>query len=306
MKTLLICPDKRESVAALAEEAPLSNLSILGKPLIEHWLDCVSLAGAKEVLVLATDRSDQVKALVGNGSRWGLRVTVQSEVRELTPAEARKKYRSKDEAWLREPWDAISINHLPGLSEFPLFTNYAIWFAVVQAFLPSAATPLRIGVREIKPGVWVSLRANIAPDVRLIAPCWIGDNVCVREGAVIGPRTVLDNMSFVERGAEISDSYVAPATLVGEFLELRNSIALGSTLIDWKSNSLVKVPEEFLLCSLTRPGELLPLPQIARRASLALTNWASRGARLAEQVSRVLLLRPLKADPFTNNETPAA
>lgn len=304
MKTLLICPDKRESVEALAEAAPLSNLSILGKPLIEHWLDCVSMAGAKDVLVLATDRAAQVRALVGNGARWGMRVTVQSEIRELQAEEARKKFRGKDEQWLPGPWDCIAMNHLPGLPEFPLFTNYALWFAVVQAFLPRAATPIRIGVREIKPGVWVGHRSCIAPDAKLIAPCWIGDNVRVCEGTVIGPRTVLDNMSYVERGAEVSESYVGPATLVGEFLELKNSIALGSTLIDWKANSLVKVPEEFLLCSLMQPNELVPLPKIARDASQTFSKWASRSARLAEQVSRTLLMRPLKA--FTNNETPAA
>ena len=306
MKTLLICPDKRESVAALAEDAPLSNLSILGKTLVEHWLDYVSMAGAKEVIILATDRAAQTRALVGNGSRWGLRITVQSEIRELTPEEARKKYRGKNELWLREPWDAVAMNHLPGLVEFPLFANYPIWFAVVQAFLPRAATPNRIGAHEIKPGVWVGLRSCIAPDAKLIAPCWIGDNVSVRAGAVIGPRTVLDNMSFVERGAEISESYVAPATLVGEFLELRHSIALGSTLIDWKANSLVKVPEAFLLCSLAQPADLLPVPEFAKRASLAISSWKLYGMRLAEQFRRVLLLRPLKENPFTNNETPAA
>jgi hypothetical protein len=306
MKALLICPDKRESVAALAEEAPLSNLSILGKPLVEHWLDYVSMAGAKEVLILATDRAGKVKALVGNGSRWGLRVTVQSEIRELSPEEARKKYRGKEETWLRAPWDAIAMNHLPGLPEFPLFANYSIWFAVVQAFLPSAATPNRIGLREMKPGVWVGHHSRVAPDARLIAPCWIGDNVCVRDGATIGPRTVLDNMSFVERGAEISESYVGPATLVGEFLELRHSIALGSTLIDWKANSLLKVPEAFLLCSLVQPANLLVVPEFAKRASLVISNWTSRGARLAEQFSRALWSRPLKDNPFTNNETPAA
>src|SRR6266403_2085093 len=47
--------------------------------------------GALQVLVLATDRVDQVRARIGDGARWGLRVAVITETRELTPAEARSK-----------------------------------------------------------------------------------------------------------------------------------------------------------------------------------------------------------------------
>ena len=67
MKALLICPAARENVAALAETAPLSNLPAFGRSLIECWLGHLSVLGAREIFVLATDRPEQVRALIGDG-----------------------------------------------------------------------------------------------------------------------------------------------------------------------------------------------------------------------------------------------
>src|SRR5262245_3555510 len=101
MKAILICPGERTAVGALAEATPVSNINVLGKPLIGYWLEHLAARGAKEVAVLATDRPEQTRALVGNGARWGLRVKVIPEIRELSLAEARRKYRGKDDTkWL--------------------------------------------------------------------------------------------------------------------------------------------------------------------------------------------------------------
>ena len=115
---------------------PLSNLTILGKALIEYWLEHLVTLGAREVHLLASDRPEQVRRLVGNGERWGLQVTVHPELRELTPAEARAKYRTAtDPACTSAPHDITLVDHLPALPEFPLFTSYAAWFAALATWL---------------------------------------------------------------------------------------------------------------------------------------------------------------------------
>jgi NDP-sugar pyrophosphorylase family protein len=255
MKALLICPDRRPAVAALAESAPLSNVPMLGQSLLEYWLAHLATLGAKEVLVLAADRPDRVLAGVGDGTRWGLRVRVQPENRELTLDEARAKHQATEPAaWLPAPNDVTLLDHLPLLPQLPLITSYADWFVAAQAFLPHAVTPDRIGVRELKPGVWIGLHAHVAPGAKLLAPCWIGERAWIEDGAVIGPNAVLETEVFIARGAEVSQSQIGPKTFVGHFTEIRNSIALGSTLINWERDSCLKVPDEFLLCSLERPS----------------------------------------------------
>src|SRR6267143_3194590 len=220
MKALLICPSDRSGVSHLAEAVPLSNVPILGKSLLEYWLDHLTGLGAKEVLILSADRPHLVRSLVAGGARWGLKVKVIPERWELTVTEARTKYvQDVSATWLSEPNDTILMDHLPGLRQHPLFNDYAGWFEAVHAWMWRAGTPDRIGVRQVSPGIWVGLRSRISPKAKLQAPCWIGRNVWVADDAVIGPSAILDDKVFVEEHAEISHSVIGPETFVGQFTD---------------------------------------------------------------------------------------
>jgi NDP-sugar pyrophosphorylase family protein len=302
MKVLLICPGDREPLAALAEPAPLSNIPLFGKSLVEHWIEHSITLGAKEIHVLACDRPQEVAALAGTGARWGVQVTVHSEIRELTPADARKKYRNKTDPWLPEPHDVVVMDHLPAHPNLPLLTSFADWFMAAVAMLPSTATPDRIGLREIQPGVWVGLHTQIAPDAELRAPCWIGEHVRVGEGAIIGPMAIVENATFIEPSAEIAHSYVGPETLVGKCTEIHHSLAWGNTLIDWKSNSHVKVTDAFLLCSLAKNRATAAAEHRAGRISAALSILLPHAR---EQFSR-FEAPLLKHDGLSDHGNPAS
>jgi NDP-sugar pyrophosphorylase family protein len=266
MKVALICPSQRPGVELLAETMPLSNVPLLGESLLEYWLTYLAANSVKEVLVLADDRPEQVQDLVGNGARWGLNVQVNEESRELTAAQALLKYEKELAACSSEAPDPTNpdfvfpehriavMDHFPGLPDLPVFTNYAQCFAAMQAWIPRARTPDRVGLREFSPGVWVGLHTRISPDADLRPPCWIGKNVSLAARTVIGPGTIIEDGSFVEAGATIVNSFVAPNTFVGELAGLTDSIALGSTLVNWKTNSVIKVPDPFLLCYLRAPN----------------------------------------------------
>ena len=301
MNALVICPAERPGVAALAEREPLVNVPILGKALIEYWLEHLAKLGAKQILVLATDRPEQVSARIGDGARWGLRVTVISEPRELSPAEARAKYctpelvgddmgsltpseNNKAESpcllsnnipnpprWLPEPSDTILLDHLPGLPQQTLFDSFASWFAALRNWMLHLPTTDRIGLHEAQPGVWLGLRTRVSPLARLHPPCWLGDSVYVGPKATIGPCAILEDRAFVEEGSEISYTAIAPDTFVGKLTALKQSLAWGRTLIDWRDGSRVDVPDPFLLCSLRQPRPAAPEAHALRRLA---GRWA--------------------------------
>ena len=70
---VLICPGERPAVHALAQSAPLALVPILGKTLLEHWLDHLADGGVRHVCLLASDRPKQVRAWLGDGLRWELK-----------------------------------------------------------------------------------------------------------------------------------------------------------------------------------------------------------------------------------------
>src|SRR6185503_9686007 len=88
------------------------------------------------------------------------------------------------------------------------------------------------------------------PTARLNAPCWIGEHALIGPGANIGPGAILEDRVIVEAGARVSGSLVGPETFVGELISVQNSLAHGSTLVNWMTDSCLRVPDAFFLCSL--------------------------------------------------------
>jgi len=246
MKVLLICPHERVGVALLAERQPLALLPVCGRALIEYWLEHLATNGARQVTVLSSDRPDRVRAVVGDGRKWGLMVEVLPQSSELSVEEARAKFKASSDERLCSAEDIVVVDRLPGETTSAL-DSYAAWQNEVQQFSKRANGPTRIGLREAQPGVWLGLRTHIHPKATLHAPCWVGDDVRIGPGAVVGPNAVVENRCFVEAGAEMRDSIVAPETFVGAFTEVTHSIACGNLLINWQRNSHVNVPDLFVL-----------------------------------------------------------
>jgi anti-anti-sigma factor len=247
MKALLICPDCRPAVALLAEKVPLAVAPLLGRCLAEYWIEHLAGLGATEIAVAASDRVADIEEKVGDGTRWGLSISVTEEDGELSPEEALERCRCSSEA---PPDLVVRMDHLPGLPGFPLLESYAAWFAGLLAWMPKAQAIDRIGQCEIQPGVWVGLRAHIDPSARLLAPCWIGNYVSVSRDAVIGPGAILEDGAVVGAGAVVAHSVVGPATFVGAQTRVEGSLAHRDTLIGWALGSCLRVPDAFWLCSL--------------------------------------------------------
>jgi carbonic anhydrase/acetyltransferase-like protein (isoleucine patch superfamily) len=250
MKALLICPHERPGVALLAEKRPLAAAPVCGRPFIEYWLEYLAMLGARSVVVLASDRPEEVRAIVGDGRKWGLHAEVIPETHELSIEEARAKYQSDLSVWLPVPTDALLMDRLPNQTACA-FDSYEVWFNAIQQFSRQSPSPTRIGLRELQPGVWVGLRPRISPNATLRAPCWLGDDVHIGAKAVVGPNAVVENRSLIESGAEIMDSVVAPETFVGAFTEVRDSVVIGNLLINWRNGSHLNVPDAFLLGAVT-------------------------------------------------------
>ena len=249
-KPLLICPSERPAVAELSRLGPLAAIPFLGESLLEYWLTHLALGGFKEVHILADDRPEEIKRVVGTGARWGVKVEVTCEVRELTAAQAQIKYVA--ELPKSGQNHVYVLEHFPGEPDAPLFTSYTHLFAGLTRWMPRAYTIDRVGVREVQPGIWVGRHAHVSPEAQLQAPCWIGQHAYVGAHCIIGPNAILEDRSFVESGAEVMNSLIGPDTFVGKLAALRRSLAVGSTLINWQTNSIIQIADAFLMCALRR------------------------------------------------------
>lgn len=292
MKALLICPADRPGVARLAETCPLAVAPLCGQSVLEYWIEAQAARGVKQLTVLAADRPDLVRRVVGDGARWGVQLELIPQSRELTAAEARAKFRAADASDWAPQDDVVVLDYLPGQPDLPLFESYAGWWNAVHAWMPRAITPARIGAREIQPGVWVGLHSQIDPRARLHAPCWIGENVFVAADARVGPNAVVEDRVIVESGARIEHSAIWPETFVGRLVAVRNSLAAGSTLLNHQTGSCLRVPDDFLLGPLDR-----------RRFERSATSLLGRCLALATLVATsplavaVMIMSLLRGEP---------
>jgi NDP-sugar pyrophosphorylase family protein len=248
MKALLICPSLREDIEVLSRRVPLAVAPMLGASLLEYWLAHLAQAGAKEVFISAEDRPDHIRSVAGSGTRWGLQVQVIPEARELDPPQALLRY--EQELGFSSTSGIAVVDHLPGRPNLPCFKSYGTWFSALQAWLPQANTPNRVGMRQRSPGIWVSSSARVSSRAELYSPCWIGDDAWIGPRVVVGPRAVIENEAVIEADAEICYSQVGKATFVGRCVEIHNSLAWGDHLINWQTGSVTHVPDGFVLSSL--------------------------------------------------------
>jgi NDP-sugar pyrophosphorylase family protein len=248
-RVLLICPSERDPVRLLGGFTPLASLPVLGQSLLEYWLGHFAENGVSEAIVLAHDRPEQIRKTAGAGERWGLSIEVISESRELTPAQALLKYGHQLQTDTAQNPITL-LDHFPGLPQLNLYSSYAAFWSGLLQWFPKARTPDTVGVRELSPGVHAAVHSRISPAARLRGPCWLGHNVIVSAGATIGPAAVIEDNSFIDRGADIAHTYIAPDTFVGRHACLSHSLALGDTLINWQKGSAAIVPDAFLLCAM--------------------------------------------------------
>jgi carbonic anhydrase/acetyltransferase-like protein (isoleucine patch superfamily) len=266
MNAILLCPSpsSQPAVEHLSTLSPLAAIPLLGESLVEYWLTHLAMTGATEVRILAHDRPEHIAAIVGTGARWGLKAQVIAEKRDIALAQARIIY---EQEIISGSHEVFVLDHFPG-SPNSLFTGYADLFAEILEWIPKAKTPDRVGVRELRPGIWVGLQTWISPKAQLHPPCWIGQNVYIGAGAVVGPMAIIEDRSFVEPKAEIICSMIGPDTFVGKLAVIQQAFAWGSHLIDWKSNLFTRVTDAFTLCELRRPAAAHSSERLLERLTL--------------------------------------
>src|SRR5204862_5319737 len=141
---------------------------------------------------------------------------------EPTIPEARKKHKPTDTAgYLPEPEDVQVVDHLPWDDSYPMFADYNSWFNGCRTVLQRIQHGFRVGMREIKPQVWVGRETQIAPSAKLTGPCWIGHGVHIGANAQVGPNIIIEDGSFIDETSELSESWVGPQTFVGALTQVK-------------------------------------------------------------------------------------
>ncbi len=82
MKAIVLAAGRGARMRPLSDVTPKPLLAVHGKPLIEWHLEALAAGGVREVVVNTAWLEEQIVAALGDGSRYGVRITYSMEGRD--------------------------------------------------------------------------------------------------------------------------------------------------------------------------------------------------------------------------------
>ncbi|MBT8440998.1 MAG: nucleotidyltransferase family protein [Gammaproteobacteria bacterium] len=79
MKAMILAAGRGERMRPLTDATPKPLLEVGGRALIEHHIDALAAAGAEEIVINLSWRGEQIMDFLGNGSKYGLKITYSDE-----------------------------------------------------------------------------------------------------------------------------------------------------------------------------------------------------------------------------------
>lgn len=71
MKAVILAAGKGTRMRELTNELPKPMLNVRGKPILEHILEGLLLAGIRDICIITGWKAEMIEAHFGDGSRWG-------------------------------------------------------------------------------------------------------------------------------------------------------------------------------------------------------------------------------------------
>ena len=100
-------------------------------------------------------------------------------------------------------------------------------------------------------------RLRTAKTTALKGPALIGDEVYICSKVEIGPNAIIGDRSYIDEGASIVDSVVAPDTYVGPNTFFKNKYVCRNYVLDLSEKTSVFIDDPVILADLTRRRSLL-------------------------------------------------
>jgi hypothetical protein len=100
---------------------------------------------------------------------------------------------------------------------------------------------------EVRPGVWMAEGAQIERGSRLVAPAFIGKNVCVSQQGLVTRGSSIECNSVVDYGTVIENTSILPNTYVGIGLDVCHSIVDGNRLLNLHRDVLLEIEDSAVI-----------------------------------------------------------
>jgi glucose-1-phosphate thymidylyltransferase len=154
MKALVLSGGKGTRLRPITHTSAKQLVPIANKPILFYGLEAISAAGIKEVGIVVGDTKNEIKNAVGNGEKWGIRVTFIEQEAPLGLAHAVKISRDfiKGDQFVMYLGDNLIKDGITSL-----VNDFLQAKPNAQIMLAKVKNPQQFGVAEIKDGKIIRL-----------------------------------------------------------------------------------------------------------------------------------------------------
>ncbi len=243
----LIVSDLSEEWGDLALDYHPVLRPLVGHPFLSRLLGELHRIGVRHVKLFTNRMSHQVVEFVGDGERWGMKISVHPVRNDEKARQMFAKWRKGKRAILAYadclPHVASSVLEGP-LSSWELHdeeTSSPVQLASSAALL-SCLTPddFRYSAKAVlnnqrpdiivpaanpEDSVWLGRNVSIHPTAEIIPPVFIGRDVTIEKNTVVGPNATIESNCIVSEHVTATEAVVLSDTFVGEELDLSHKMA---------------------------------------------------------------------------------
>ena len=102
------------------------------------------------------------------------------------------------------------------------------------------------------PQVVVGRKVNLAKTCVLKGPALVGDNAILRSEAEVGPGAFIGERSFIDSGARIKNSVIAPDTYIGKYTCFENKYVSGNYVLDLEGKNYIFIDDPMIIDDFSR------------------------------------------------------
>ena len=164
--------------------------------------------------------------------------------------------------------------------------------ALSCAVLAGQVAGVVVHAAELRPGIWLARGARVSEDATLLPPVLIGPEARVFARARVGPNVVLGKGALIERDVVLSETVVAPDTLIGEGMRVRQAQVDERGITSLPEHTRTDVRDSLQLASTRGSGPLFTSRLAALLLALVLLApwtlcWAIAGLSRKRVVQRL-------------------
>jgi hypothetical protein len=238
----LVLPDWCSLDTVRRSPLPFALWTIGDQCLLHHWLDHAVNQGLSSVHIFVADRPGAVRRVLEDSSLWPIQTTCTAIASTAAAPEA-----------------ALMVDWLPGEPSPPPPTQG--WELIERAAAMEKSWLDHMTHEPDSHLVSIGFSCKIHPDVTLVPPYSIGDEVLIGPGCEIGPYAVIGPGSVISGANLVTHSHLSAHSFIGPVTALDHCLLDSGVLFNLKHQVRLDQIESHLLSSLEKPASSVRLKE---------------------------------------------